>query len=68
MFAEEAEPAVATAQRASGAAALADSYDDAEGYYNLQARCQCFLSLSRDRVSAVASNQLPVLNPLSTAG
>jgi hypothetical protein len=38
MFAEEAEPAAAPAQRSSGAAALADSYDDAEGYYNLQAR------------------------------
>ena len=40
MFAEEAEPAAAPAQRTSGAAALADSYDDAEGYYNLQARFQ----------------------------
>ncbi len=40
MFAEEAEPATtAPAERSTAAAAgLADSYDDADGYYNLQVR------------------------------
>lgn len=38
MFAEEAEPVAApdNERKAATVAGLADSYDDAEGYYNLQ--------------------------------
>lgn len=40
MFAEEAVDATTTAAKTSAAGAgLADSYDDVDGYYNLQVRC-----------------------------
>lgn len=40
MFAEEAVDATTTAAKTSAAeAGLADSYDDVDGYYNLQVRC-----------------------------
>ena len=42
MFAEEAQEATAAAGKSAAAAAgLADSYDDVDGYYNLQAPPCC---------------------------